>query len=206
MLRPDLLSNHRGRSTDRTNLAAGMLDQQTRHQFGQRPPGPQRVSHWGPNATHRRPVGVENASAFGGGNGAPWQSPRFSSEDAWPPLSRLIPARLGPPWLPRASPARLARPGKPSAVHRPAPCGVEHPDGDLLRMRSTTADKTAARQQAGLSIDHLMDANRPPGPCISSCSPSLSSSQFGRDADGVQAAAATRARPQAATRKICVFK
>jgi hypothetical protein len=143
---------------------------------------------------------------FGGGSGAPWPSPRFSSADALPPLSRLIPARLGPPWLPRASPARLARPGKPSAAHRPAPCGVEHPDGDLLRMRSTTADKTAARQQAGLSIDQLMDADRLPGPCISSCSPSLSSSLFGRDADGVQAATPTRARPQAATRKICVFK
>ena len=50
------------------------------------------------------------------------------------------------------------------AAYRPAPRGVEHPDGDLLRTRNSVADKTAARQQAGRLIDHLMDANHPPSP------------------------------------------
>ena len=56
------------------------------------------------------------------------------------------------------------------AAHRPAECGVEHPDRNLLCTGNAVVDKAAARHRAGRSLDHLMDAHRLPSPRMPSIS------------------------------------
>ena len=52
----------------------------------------------------------------------------------------------------------------PRRPHRAARDGVEHPDRDLLEARDGRVHEAAARRRAGRALDHLVEANRAPGP------------------------------------------